>query len=335
MPRLAGPLAEHTNRLLDERGADTPSEDDAHDHDSGHGAIAPSELIRIALILFVATLLWFRVWDGFGHQRLVGLTATLAGGYPIFKEAFDNMRQRRMTMELSMTIALVAALAIGEEVYFAAGAAAVTFLVTHDVRSTISVIIVAGACGVAAGTPLAILGAIGRAARAGAIIKGGLHLEALWGIDTVVLDKTGTVTFGDARVRATYPVSGGSARQLLEAAGFSELPATTAEQDAKLKTLPALKLGYYDDQNALRHYWLADPDFCKCLFHGDAASYQRFENIKLENQVAERDRRAVEMQQQQMMGPGLGPPGFGPPGIGFGGGGGGFGFGGGGIGFSF
>ena len=123
---------------------------------------------------------------------------------------------------------------------------------------------------------------------------------------------------------------------MLEAAGFSELPATTAEQDAKLKTLPALKLGYYDDQNALRHYWLADPDFCKCLFHGDAASYQRFENIKLENQVAERDRRAVEMQQQQqMMGPGLGPPGFGPPGIGFGGGGGGFGFGGGGIGFSF
>ena len=121
---------------------------------------------------------------------------------------------------------------------------------------------------------------------------------------------------------------------MLEAAGFSELPATTAEQDAKLKTLPALKLGYYDDQNGLKHYWLADPDFCKCLFHGDEASYQRFENIKLENQVAERDRRAVEMQQQQqqqqMM---MGPPGFGPPGIGFGGGG--FGFGGSGIGLSF
>ena len=89
----------------------------------------------------------------------------------------------------------------------------------------------------------------------------------------------------------------------LEAAGFSELPATTAEQDAKLKTLPALKLGYYDDQKGAKHYWLADPDFCKCLFHGDEASYQRFENIKLENQVAERDRRAVEAQQQQQMMP--------------------------------
>ena len=50
-------------------------------------------------------------------------------------------------------------------------------LVTRDVRDTISVVIVAGACGIAAGTPLAILGAIGRAARMGAIVKGGMHLE--------------------------------------------------------------------------------------------------------------------------------------------------------------
>lgn len=45
---------------------------------------------------------------------MIGLLATLAGGYPIFKEAWDNIRERRMTMELSMTIALVAALLIGE-----------------------------------------------------------------------------------------------------------------------------------------------------------------------------------------------------------------------------
>ena len=116
MTKLAVPPAEHRNQLFDEPGTDTPPKDEADDHDSGHGAIASTDLIRIALILLVATLLWFRVWDGFGHQRLVGLAATLAGGYPIFKEAFDHMRQRRMTMELSMTIALVAALAIGEVV---------------------------------------------------------------------------------------------------------------------------------------------------------------------------------------------------------------------------
>jgi cation transport ATPase len=68
-----------------------------------------------------------------------------------------------------------------------------TLLITHNLRSTISVIIVAGACGIAAGTPLAILGAIGRAARQGAIIKGGVFLEQLARIDTILLDKTGTL----------------------------------------------------------------------------------------------------------------------------------------------
>ena len=75
----------------------------------------------------------------------------------------------------------------GYLVYFALGAAALTFVVTRDMRSTISVVIVAGACGIAAGTPLAILGGIGRAARLGAIVKGGLFLETLGRVDTVVL----------------------------------------------------------------------------------------------------------------------------------------------------
>src|SRR5262249_50098284 len=72
----------------------------------------------------------------------------------------------------------------GYLVYFALGCAAVTFIITRDLRSTISVIIVAGACGIAAGTPLAILGAIGRAAQDGAIVKGGLYLEVLSSVDT-------------------------------------------------------------------------------------------------------------------------------------------------------
>src|SRR5213079_340237 len=81
-------------------------------------------------------------------------------------------------------------------VYFALGAAMLTFVVTRNLTSTIAVIIVAGACGVAAGTPLAVLAGIGSAARRGIIIKGGLYLEQLSGIDTVVLDKTGTLTLG-------------------------------------------------------------------------------------------------------------------------------------------
>ena len=90
-------------------------------------------------------------------------------------------------------------------VYFALAAALVTFLATRDARATISVIIVAGACGVAAGTPLAVLAAIARAAHCGAFVKDGTHLEQLSAVDTVVMDKTGTLTVGEPRVVSVRP----------------------------------------------------------------------------------------------------------------------------------
>jgi heavy metal translocating P-type ATPase len=111
----------------------------------------------------------------------------------------------------------------GYVVYVALGAAVLTFLLTRDLRSTISVIIVAGACGIAAGTPLAILGAIGRSARLGAIIKGGLYLEYLGAVDTVVLDKTGTLTFGKPKVQAILTCPGVSEEQVLDTAASAEL----------------------------------------------------------------------------------------------------------------
>lgn len=112
-------------------------------------------------------------------------------------------------------------------VYFALACAAVTFLITRDSRSTISVIIVAGACGIAAGTPLAILGAIGRAARGGAIVKGGRHIESLGTVDTIVLDKTGTLTLGHPEVVGLRPTRVGSLDLLSIAASaerYSEHP---------------------------------------------------------------------------------------------------------------
>src|SRR5580658_10254605 len=111
----------------------------------------------------------------------------------------------------------------GYLVYFALGAAALTFLITRDVRATISVVIVAGACGIAAGTPLAILGGIGRAARLGAIIKGGLYLESLGRVDTIVLDKTGTLTFGHPEVQKVIPANNQSPEAVLDAAASAEL----------------------------------------------------------------------------------------------------------------
>ncbi|HSZ02987.1 MAG TPA: cation-translocating P-type ATPase [Terriglobales bacterium] len=335
-----------------------------------------TELLRIAFVALAAAAVWFRVWEPFPRISVIGILATLIGGYPIFKEAFENIVERKMTMELSMTIALLSALAIGEFftalvitafvlgaevlegltvgrgrraiqdlldflprivlvrrnnevfeipagnlllgdsvivkpggripvdglvlsgrsfveqaaitgeampvekssgntvyagtinqsgaleiradklgrdttfgriieaveraeksrapiqktadrlagylVYFALGAAVLTFIITHNVRSTISVVIVAGACGIAAGTPLAILGAIGRAAHHGAIIKGGLYLEALSEVDTVLLDKTGTLTFGTPQIRDVVSVDGSTQREILAAASIAE-----------------------------------------------------------------------------------------------------------------
>ena len=341
----------------------------------GHG-VEWAELVRIAFVSLAAAAVWFRLWEPFPHISVIGIAATLIGGYPIFKEAFENIVERKMTMELSMTIALLSALAIGEFftalvitgfvlaaevlegltvgrgrraiqslldflprtvlvrrndqvveipsdqvrvgdtvivkpgghipvdgvvlggrsfveqaaitgeampiekapgdavyagtinqsgaleigaqklgrdttfgriieaveraeksrapiqktadrlagylVYFALGAAVLTFIITHNVRSTISVVIVAGACGIAAGTPLAILGAIGRAAHQGAIIKGGLYLEALAAVDTVLLDKTGTLTFGTPQIREVVSANGFGEQQIIAAASIAE-----------------------------------------------------------------------------------------------------------------
>ena len=57
---------------------------------------------------------WFKVWEPLPHFDLIGLLCALAGGYPIFAEALEDVWSKRMTMELSMTIALAAALLIGE-----------------------------------------------------------------------------------------------------------------------------------------------------------------------------------------------------------------------------
>jgi heavy metal translocating P-type ATPase len=346
---------------------------DEHEHEHG---LKLADVLRVVFVAIAAAAVWFHLWEPFHRVSVIGLAAALIGGYPIFKEAFENIIERRMTMELSMTIALVSALAIGEFftalvitafvlaaeilegltvgrgrraiqdmldflpqtasvlregqtfevpthtivpgeivlirpgsripvdgevisghsfveqaaitgepmpsekmpgsevfagtinqagilhvrtdrlgkdtafgkiieaveraersrapiqktadrlagylVYFALGAALLTFLLTHNIRSTISVIIVAGACGIAAGTPLAVLGAIGRAARQGSIIKGGVYLEALGRLDTVFLDKTGTITFGTPSVAGVQLQPGISEQMLLGMAASAE-----------------------------------------------------------------------------------------------------------------
>src|SRR5580698_2594416 len=134
----------------------------------------------------------------------------------------------------------------GYLVYFALGAAALTFMITHNVRSTISVVIVAGACGIAAGTPLAILGGIGRSAQLGAIIKGGLYLEKLWEVDTILLDKTGTLTYGTPELLEVYPARDVPAALLLKTAAIAESRSEHPIAKAILRKAAQMGIPYED-----------------------------------------------------------------------------------------
>lgn len=346
-----------------------------HDHEHNH-AFDWIEAARILVAAIAAAVVWFWPWEPVARVSVIGLIGLVVGGWPIFREAMENVLARRMTMELSMSIAIAAAAGIGQYftaliitlfvlvaevlegltvsrgrrairdvldllpaviqvregeqikdrpasavsvgdlvvarpgaripvdgtvvsghsfvdqasitgesmpvekiagaavyagtfnqsgaleiradrlggdtsygriieaveraehsrapvqrladrlagylVYFAFAAAIVTFLLTRNPVATIAVIIVAGACGIAAGTPLAILGAIGRCARAGAVVKGGAHLETLSAVDTVVFDKTGTLTYGRPQVQTVLPAQGVTENELIEAAAIAE-----------------------------------------------------------------------------------------------------------------
>ncbi|WP_300019335.1 cation-translocating P-type ATPase [Pseudonocardia sp.] len=74
--------------------------------------------------------------------------------------------------------------------------AALTLLVTRDVRRAMTMLLIACPCAVGLATPTAISAAIGNGARRGILIKGGAHLEAAGRVDAVVFDKTGTLTLG-------------------------------------------------------------------------------------------------------------------------------------------
>ena len=90
------------------------SRDEGPEHAEHEHGFEWVELARIAFVALAAAAVWFRVWEPFPRISVIGIAATLIGGYPIFKEAIENIVERKMTMELSMTIALLAALAIRE-----------------------------------------------------------------------------------------------------------------------------------------------------------------------------------------------------------------------------
>src|SRR6266436_3607816 len=81
------------------------------DHDHGTGTAEYARLGLMGIIVVASLTGW---WRPFMDRDWLAFAGTVIGGFPIYKEAWENLRKRRMTMELSMTIALLSALAIGQ-----------------------------------------------------------------------------------------------------------------------------------------------------------------------------------------------------------------------------
>ncbi len=118
--------------------------------------------------------------------------------------------------------------------------ALLTLVFRRDPLAAAAVLVVACSCSFALATPIALLASIGSAARSGILIKGGKFLEALATVDTVFVDKTGTLTMGKPAITDIVPIGGMSESELVDLAAsvekYSEHPlAEAVRQIARAK----------------------------------------------------------------------------------------------------
>ena len=110
------------------------------------------------------------------------------------------------------------------------GIAVVTFViwlavsgsVTEAITSAVAVLVISCPCALGLATPVAIMVGTGRGAEMGILFKSAEALEALRGVDVVVLDKTGTITQGKPAVTDVVPEDGISEKALLKLAATLE-----------------------------------------------------------------------------------------------------------------
>ena len=111
-------------------------------------------------------------------------------------------------------------------------------------------LVVSCPCALVISVPLSFFGGIGGASRAGILVKGGNYLEVLAKADTVVLDKTGTLTRGEFRVSGVYP-SAVTENDLIEIAAHGEMysdhPIARSVRDAYGRTTDADRISHTEE----------------------------------------------------------------------------------------
>ena len=128
--------------------------------------------------------------------------------------------------------------------------AAAAWVITGDFSRAVAVLIVGCPCALILAAPTATVAALGRAARAGVLVKGGQYLERVATIKAVLFDKTGTLTLGEPRVVEIACTEGVREDELLSCAASAEQNCTHPLARAILKAAHYAKVVVRSAENA-------------------------------------------------------------------------------------
>ena len=172
-------------------------------------------------------------------SRLIGATVNSTGSFIMRAEHVGSetllARIVQMVSQAQRSRAPIQRLADRVAAWFVPAviaAAVITFIVwsifgpeprlAHALVNAVAVLIIACPCALGLATPMAIMVGTGRGASAGVLIKNAEALEILETVDTLVVDKTGTLTEGKPRVVSVLPADGVNESELLRLAASVE-----------------------------------------------------------------------------------------------------------------